>query len=304
MTSPNFYIQSSTATSSTSSLSSDLPFPAPLSRSAFQNPDFTPTSFLSTLSHRHQSLGDLRTDLLTLLQSLQTELRDLLNENYVGFLKLGEELRGGEDLVEGIRVGVLGVRGRVEGVRDVVEKRREEVKGLVEERKSIRNDIQVGRGLVEVEGRVSRLERAVMVAGTQPNTPKEDPESDGDSSSTTTTTSDFNDEESSSSDTETTSDSPTALISTSLLRRHIHSYLLIQQLISRLPPSHPFITKSISPRLKKIRDALLLDLGTALRQARNLPQERGSRRVVRVLGLYGEMGEEGEGVREVGRIEE
>ncbi|KAL1645780.1 hypothetical protein SLS58_003664 [Diplodia intermedia] len=100
----------------------DLPYPAPLPRSAFTVPaeEFSAAQYLSTLSQRHQTLGDLRADLRARSGLISRELLDLVNANYADFLSLGRALRGGEDRVEEVRVGLLGLRkavGEYLGVR-------------------------------------------------------------------------------------------------------------------------------------------------------------------------------------------
>ncbi|KAJ4338723.1 hypothetical protein N0V95_007994, partial [Ascochyta clinopodiicola] len=76
---------------------STLPFARPLQRSDFLDPNFTPSAYLSTLSNRHQTLEDLRSELRTRSQLVSRELLDLVNANYADFLTLGNSLRGGEE---------------------------------------------------------------------------------------------------------------------------------------------------------------------------------------------------------------
>ncbi|KAI7597069.1 hypothetical protein KC319_g23288, partial [Hortaea werneckii] len=104
-----------TTTSATSDISDDddlstLPLPQALSRTEFLAPNFNPHSYLTSLNprSRHQTLEDLRTDLRQRSQQLNQELLDLVNSNYESFLDLGQSLRGGEEKVEGVRVGGLG----------------------------------------------------------------------------------------------------------------------------------------------------------------------------------------------------
>ncbi|KAI5299268.1 hypothetical protein KEM56_003373 [Ascosphaera pollenicola] len=81
-----------------------LPFPAPLSRATFSDPSFSPTTFLSSLSNRHQSLSDLQLELQDLSRSLAAELLDLVNANYQSFLHLGTALTGGDEKCEEVRL--------------------------------------------------------------------------------------------------------------------------------------------------------------------------------------------------------
>ena len=90
------------------------------------------------LTNRHQTLEDLRSELRDLSSSLNKELLDLVNENYTDFLSLGSTLKGGEEKVEEVRVGLLGFQRDVNGIKAAVTNRKEEVRGLVGERKQFR----------------------------------------------------------------------------------------------------------------------------------------------------------------------
>lgn len=159
---PNPY---ASASESDSDLDSDspLPFPKPLDRSTFLSPTFTASSFLSTLQNRFQTLEDLQSELQDLLRSLNRELVDLVNDNYADFVAVGARLKGGEERVEEIRVGLLGFRGDVGGVASRVGERAEEVRGLVEEMRGVRKSVRMGRTLLEVEERLGGLEGRVGV---------------------------------------------------------------------------------------------------------------------------------------------
>ena len=141
-----------------------LPYPKPLARSAFLTPDFDPTTFLSSLHNRHQTLEDLRSELRDRSQQLQKELLDLVNDNYQDFLSLGSSLKGGEEKIEEVRVGLLGFKRDVEGLKEKVKSRRLEVGNLVDERRRIRKEVQLGRSLLEVDQRLEELEERLMVA--------------------------------------------------------------------------------------------------------------------------------------------
>ncbi|THY27057.1 hypothetical protein D6D01_04256, partial [Aureobasidium pullulans] len=140
-----------------------LPFPAALPRSDFLTPDFTPEAYLSTLSNRHQTLEDLRSDLRQRSQLLSKELLDLVNANYEEFLSLGLRLKGGEEKIEEVRVGVLGFSREVGNVRDAVAEKVQQVGTLLEEKRRIRKDVMVGRRLLEIEERLEDLEARLMV---------------------------------------------------------------------------------------------------------------------------------------------
>ena len=142
-----------------------LPFPAPLNRTAFLDPAFNAASYLSTATNfRFQSLEDLQSELRELLQNLHRDLLDLVNDNYTDFLSLGERLKGGEEQIEEIRVGLLGFRGDVSGVRSAVAGRAEGVRELLQEKRTLREELVVGRRLLEVEERLGGLESRLGMA--------------------------------------------------------------------------------------------------------------------------------------------
>ena len=98
---------------------SDLPFPQPLSRTAFSihtAPDFSPTEFLASLRNRHQTLEDLRLELRNRSRDLERELVELVNRDYADFVGLGRSLGGGGGKVEDLRVGLMHFRREVEGL--------------------------------------------------------------------------------------------------------------------------------------------------------------------------------------------
>ena len=142
-----------------------LPFAKPLARSDFLTPNFTPSTYLSTLRNRHQTLEDLRSELRSRSQLLSAELLDLVNANYADFLTLGNSLSRGDEKVEGVRVGLLGFNKEVHLLERLVAEREEEVDGLVQERRNVRGEIEVGRRLVEFEARLKECEDGVMGEG-------------------------------------------------------------------------------------------------------------------------------------------
>ncbi len=99
-----FYFSGDSASISSADDQDNLPYPEALPRSDFLAPEFDAATYLSTLSGRHQTLEDLRSDLRERSQALSKELLDLVNTNYEQFLSLGSDLRGGEEKVEDVRV--------------------------------------------------------------------------------------------------------------------------------------------------------------------------------------------------------
>ena len=264
-----------------SSASSDdnLPYPKPLTRASFLTPDFDPTTFLSTLRNRHQTLEDLRAELRTRSQDLNKELLDLVNENYQDFLSLGSSLRGGDEKVEEVRLGLLGFRREVEGLRGKVDGRRQEVAELVEERKRIRESVQVGRRLLEVERKIGELEGMLMLASGDPRTAEVNEEGPVLSES----------EEESEEEPESNG------IGILRLRRHMEQYMYIKGLMNRTGPEHPFLVK-LEERVLRLRQTVLLDLNSALKQAVAGGEDmRGD--LLKLLGIYKQMGEASEAMQ-------
>ncbi|THX98817.1 hypothetical protein D6D01_10445 [Aureobasidium pullulans] len=76
------------------------------------------------------------------------------------------------------------------------------------------------------------------------------------------------------------------------LRKHAQAYLLLTHLIQKLH-HHPFVTAQQS-RLLRIRNTLLLDLRTSLKQAQSAGV--GGKQLLDFLVIYRELGEGEEGV--------
>jgi hypothetical protein len=254
----------------------NLPYPTPLPRAAFLSPQFNASTYLSTLHNRHQTLSDLRAELRTRSQTLAKELLDLVNNEYQAFLTLGSDLQGGEEKVEEIRVGLLGFVKGVGGVKEVVVGRKEVVANLVKEKERIRAEREVGRNLVEIHTRIGELEEGLAVTSDGP------PEDDIS-------------EDESEDDEDVEDEAGQAVLGVGRLERLVHSYLSILQLIEATGPIHPFLVKQ-EERLFRIRNTLLLDLGTSLKQAKivGLPAKNKS---LRIIQLYGEMDEAKEAIK-------
>jgi hypothetical protein len=263
-------------TSSTASDSDldNLPYPTPLQRNDFLAPDFSPATYLSTLSNRHQTLEDLRSELRSRSQLLSKELLDLVNSNYQDFLNLGNSLHGGEEKVEEVRVGLLGFRKEVEGLKRVVAEREDEVGVLLEERRSVRGKIEVGRRVVEFDERLRELEEDLEINGTG-KVGREDDLSDSEED-------------------EDDDDDGSYGISIAKLRRNVMQYRLVQELEKSLR-EHPFVTAQAA-RMTKVRSTLLLDLSTALQQSKSAGAA-GSARVMKVMKIYADMDESVEAVK-------
>lgn len=262
---------------------SGLPFPEPLSRTSFLAPDFDPAVFLSSLRNRHQSLEDLRQELRSLEQLLNKELLDLVNENYQDFLSLGTALRGGEEKIEGVKVGLLAFQRDVESIRDKVEARRQEMEGLLNEKRHFRAQADVGKDLLDHADRVEELEHRLMIA--DKSTPNKDASSDDVSESESDLYGSGSDE----SDDEELEDGAVP-VSLRRLERHVQKYVFLTSIAKRVGENHPFLLAQ-QPRVSKIKSTVLLDLKTALERAGPAGDKRDARTMA-VLRLYDLMGED------------
>ncbi|CAI7669887.1 unnamed protein product [Penicillium pancosmium] len=261
---------------------SGLPFPEPLSRTSFLAPDFEPATFLSSLTNRHQSLEDLRQELRSLEQLLNKELLDLVNENYQDFLSLGTALRGGEEKIEGVKVGLLSFQRDVQSIRDKVEARRREVEGLLNQKRQLRTHADIGKDLLDYADRVEELEYRLMIKNE--STARDITEDDGSDSESDVYGTDSDD-----SDEEELGDGA-APVSLKRLERHVQKYVFLMSIATRVGESHPFLLAQ-QPRLGKIKSTVLLDLKTALEQASHAGARRDARTMA-VLRLYDFMGED------------
>ena len=257
----------------------NLPYPKPLTRASFLTPDFDPTTFLSTLHNRHQTLEDLRAELRTRSQDLNKELLDLVNEDYQDFLGLGSSLKGGDEKVEEVRLGLLGFRREVEALRAKVDRRRKEVEELVEERKRIRESVQLGRRLLEIERKISDLEGRLMLTTGAPRERE------------------VNEEEEvlSESDEESDEEPESSAIGIGRLRRHMEQYMYIKGLVEKTGPEHPFLLTQ-EERVLRLKQTVLLDLNNALKQAFTGGEDM-SGDLLNLLGIYRRMGEAPEAVQ-------
>ena len=265
-----FYFESESASASSDD-EDNLPYPLALPRSDFLSPDFSAPTYLSSLSSRHQTLDDLRSDLRERSQALSKELLELVNTNYEQFLSLGSDLKGGEDKVEDVRVGLLGFRRGVEDVRGRVRERRGEVEGFLKEKKEVGREIALGRALLEVDARLEELEDRLMVAslGRAVNGHEDDAWSESE---------DEDEEEGLKVEGGT---------STMKLQRLVVDYDQIEHLSESVGKSHPFIAAQ-EARMIKVRNTILLDLSTALKQA--IALKEGRLRIIKILGIYRDLG--------------
>lgn len=271
-----FYFGGGSGSVSSSDDEDNLPYPEALPRSDFLSPDFDAPTYLSTLSDRHQTLEDLRSDLRERSQALSKELLDLVNTNYEQFLSLGADLKGGEEKVEDVRVGLLGFKRGVEDVRGKVRERKMEVEGLLVEKKGVSREIALGRKLLEVDARLEELEEKLLVAslGRTTNGLNEDSWSDSEEED--------DDEE------ELSPNGGVGSTSTRKLHKLVADCRHVEQLSASIGKDHPFIVAQES-RMLRVRNTILLDLNTALKQVVPLGQG-GQPRLIKLLSIYRDLG--------------
>jgi len=202
-----------------------------------------------------------------------------VNENYQDFLSLGSSLKGGDEKVEEVRLGLLGFRREVEGLRGKVDGRRGEVEGLVRERKRAREQVQVGRQLLEIETKIGELEGRLMLASSATRMFEENGEEgpliEGEEDS---------EEESEGND-----------ITVPKLRRHVEQYMYIRRLIEKIGEGHPFLVKQ-EERVLRLKQTVLLDLNSMLKQA-TVGGEKSRGDLLKLLGIYRQMGQANEAMK-------
>ena len=179
-----------------------------------------------------------------------------------------------------MRLGLLGFKREIEALLGKVEERRGEIEGLVEEKKQVRERIQLGRQLLELDRRVGDLEVKLMLA------PKPQPESHNDGEEGDGI------EEDSEDDSEDSEDEDDAAIPVKRLRRRVQQYMLIRRLAEKLGLEHPFVVKQ-EERRGRLRQTLLLDMNSALKTAVDMDGE-GREKQLFMMGTYKMMGEWGE----------
>ncbi len=277
-----FYFGANSGTSSDDE--DNLPYPEALPRSDFLTPSFSAPTYLSTLSDRHQTLEDLRSDLRERSRALSKELLDLVNANYEQFLSLGSDLKGGEEKVEDVRVGLLGFKRGVEEVKGVVRERKREMGGLLDEKKETTRQIALGRALLEVDARLEELEDRLMVASLGRAADDEEDRDFWDDS-----------EEEDGEEEELAARGGVTGTTTSKLQGLVSDYRDVDRLSESIGKDHPFIVAQDS-RMQRVRNTILLDLSTALKQTISVG-ESGKIRLVKILGIYRDLGANGEAVK-------
>lgn len=168
-------------------------------------------------------------------------------------------------------MGLLGFRKEVAALEGLVREREEEVGRLVAQRREVRRRIEGGRRLVEFEERVRACEEGVAVGegeGSEESESEEDEdEEEGEGQFGT---------------------------SVARLRRNVVQYRLAKEVVKGLE-EHPFVVAQ-AHRLNKVRSTILLDLSTALQQAKKAG-DVGAGRVMQIMKTYADMEETGEAIK-------
>ncbi|KAI1407218.1 oligomeric golgi complex component, COG2-domain-containing protein [Hypoxylon sp. FL1857] len=251
----------SSSSSSDAEDDAPLPFPTALPRSDFLTPDFDPAEYLSSLANRHQTLEDLRSDLRERSAAISTELLELVNSNYTSFLSLGDELKGGEEKVEDVRVALLGFRRAVEEIKGRVRERGSEVSGLNRDLLGVRGGIETGRKMLELNERISALEGRLAIGSTGPDSDGSDEDEDDGGELEGAVGS-----------------------SSAKLVQLAHDYVTIDELANDIGRETAFVRKA-EERLTRCRNTILLDLGAALKEARQA-KTRGQAKLLKLMGIY------------------
>lgn len=294
---PQPYAPFSSDSDSDSDSSADrpLPFPTALPRADFLTPNFDAAAYLSALhaggpAARHQTLEDLRAELRARSAAASAELLALVNANYAAFLGLGDGLRGGEGRVEDVRVALLGFRRAVEDVMARVGERRREVGKLSGELGGVRSGIELGRRMLELDERVAALEDKLAV-GSYGAPKKARDAGDGE------TDDGWDDDEESDEEEGDGDDGGQSFVGSSpaKLTALALDYAAINELADAIGRDLPFVKKT-DERTTRCRNTILLDLGTALKEACKAGAG-GHARVVKLLGIYGILEAESEAVR-------
>jgi len=155
---------------------------------------------------------------------------------------------------------------------------------LIDVRRNLVRQTRIGRGLLEVDARLEELEDSLRISSNEKASTEEDDL-------------EFSESEDESEDGE---DDEVAInvIPISRLRRRVHQFIYLNKLISRIGSEHPFLVRQ-DGRVKKVRETLLLDLNSALGQLKGINTSRGRERRLKVVNLFGDMGETAEVVREL-----
>ena len=201
-----------------------------------------------------------------LSQSLNKELLDLVNDNYRDFLSLGSTLSGGEEKVEEVRVGLLGFQRELGLIKSKVESRRNDVAKLLDDKRRLKQEIKLGRVLLEIAERTEDLEGHLMIGeAARRRSHNGMPGQSTNEEATFDSFSEDSDEESS-----VREDRPHV----HRLERLVEQYLIVKVLLRRQDNPHPFIS-TLEVRLHQIQITLRLDIEATMKQVQGREMGRG-----------------------------
>lgn len=294
----------------------DLPFPTALSRKDFLAPTFDATSYLSSLfpseeggvsisAQRHQTLEDLRTELRERSSAISSELLELVNSNYTSFLGLGDELKGGDEKVEDVRVALFGFRRSVEDVQSRVKERRVAMDESCRELGKVRSSVNTGRRLLELDERVSQLEDRLAIS--ERNVGHENGDTNHEALGDPVYEAwdlESDDEEEDNGEGENGDDADDDEFVASGPRKlaTLARDLVLANKLADAAGHHITIVKKADDRLAKCESTLLLDLSAAVKEARKLsnkkpPSTRAQARLLKLLAIYRILDREDEVIR-------
>lgn len=212
-------------------------------------------------------------------QTLNKELVDLVNDNYADFLSLGDRLRGGDERIEEVKVGLLAFQRDVTGVRDLVRQRSDDVRALLETKKALRREILTGRSLLDLDERIADLESRLDMSQPARETISKDVAGGGDAGERDEQIGGFHDwddgwirDDMNASNSETSDDeegdaSAPPQVNHDLprrLRRNLEHLQAIKLLSQRCGETHPFLLAQRN-RIISIKEVLTKDLETEIR---------------------------------------
>ena len=219
-----------------------------------------------------------------------------MNNQYDEFLSLGGSLKGGEEKVEELRVGLMGLEKEVKGVKARVGAREAEVRRLLEEKRQLRVGMERGRRLLEWDRDLASLERRLMLGAQGLGKGKDDAES-AESSEVSEDESDIDGTALELGDDE----DDAAEYEMAKLRKRVRDYATLRANAERLSVQHPFVVAQ-QARMAQVKNTLLLDLSTELKHTVSSKGGIDPQRTLQIMGLYRELDAAHEAVEVMKRL--
>lgn len=257
-----------------------------LPRDSFLAPDFHAPRYLATLTGRHQTLEDLRSDLRERSNLISDEMHELVNANWTEFLSLGVGLRGGEEKIEGVRVAVLGFRRTLEEAQTSVKVRRSETDLLCRQLREIVAARLMARSMLELGDRITLLELQLGVVSLSALSGPAGETKDEEDWFFDTDSEDDDNKDGSEDRWISTAPKKLTIMAIELARLDV----LVENLGTDIP-----LVKKLAERMAKCRKSLLRDLWSGLKEAQQAG-DRGRLRAMDYLGIYNILGAEAEAV--------